>query len=83
MPDARFSFGCLVVDTERFVIERDHRPVDVQTQVFDVLAYLLERRGRRCGGPDYRDRGCNEPVMAPDVNGLPRHAGGDNLHFAS
>ena len=42
----RFSFGDFVVDTERYLIERAGLPVDVQPQVFDVLAYLLEHRDR-------------------------------------
>ena len=42
----RFSFGDFVVDTERYLVERDDLPVDVQPQVFNVLAYLLEHRDR-------------------------------------
>jgi predicted ATPase/DNA-binding winged helix-turn-helix (wHTH) protein/tetratricopeptide (TPR) repeat protein len=46
MHGVRFSFGDFVVDTERYLIERDDLPVDVQPQVFNVLAYLLEHRDR-------------------------------------
>jgi predicted ATPase/DNA-binding winged helix-turn-helix (wHTH) protein len=46
MLGVRFSFGDFVVDTERYLIERDDLPVDVQPQVFNVLAYLLEHRDR-------------------------------------
>jgi predicted ATPase/DNA-binding winged helix-turn-helix (wHTH) protein len=46
MLGVRFSFGDFLVDTERYLVERDGQPVDVQPQVFDVLAYLLEHRDR-------------------------------------
>ena len=46
MLGVRFSFGDFVLDTERYLIERDGLPVDVQPQVFNVLAYLLEHRDR-------------------------------------
>jgi predicted ATPase/DNA-binding winged helix-turn-helix (wHTH) protein len=46
MAGVRFSFGRFVIDTERFVLERDGQPVAVQPQVFDVLAHLLEHRDR-------------------------------------
>ena len=46
MLGVRFSFGDFVVDTERYLVERDDLPVDVQPQVFNVLAYLLEHRDR-------------------------------------
>ena len=41
----RYAFGRFVVDTERLVVERDGVSVDVQPQVFDVLAYLLSLKG--------------------------------------
>jgi DNA-binding winged helix-turn-helix (wHTH) protein len=42
----RFVIGDCVLDAERYVFERSGEPVQVQPQVFDVLAYLLEHRDR-------------------------------------
>lgn len=46
MVGLRFVIGDCVLDAERFVFERSGEPVQVQPQVFDVLAYLLEHRDR-------------------------------------
>jgi DNA-binding winged helix-turn-helix (wHTH) protein/alpha-beta hydrolase superfamily lysophospholipase len=42
----RYSFANLVMDTDRFVLERDGVDVRIEPQVFDVLAHLVERRDR-------------------------------------
>jgi DNA-binding winged helix-turn-helix (wHTH) protein len=42
----RYSFADIVMDTDRFVLERDGVDVRVEPQVFDVLAHLVERRDR-------------------------------------
>jgi DNA-binding winged helix-turn-helix (wHTH) protein/alpha-beta hydrolase superfamily lysophospholipase len=42
----RYSFGDVVMDTDRFVLERDGVDVRIEPQVFDVLAHLVERRDR-------------------------------------
>lgn len=42
----RFTFGDVVLDTDRFLLERGGEPVHVQPQVFDVLAHLVRHRER-------------------------------------
>lgn len=42
----RFSFGDVLLDTDRFLLERGGEPVHVQPQVFDVLSHLVLNRGR-------------------------------------
>ena len=42
----RYSFGDVVLDTERFELLRGGEPVHVEPQVFAVLTVLLERRHR-------------------------------------
>ncbi|GAA6525841.1 alpha/beta fold hydrolase [Intrasporangium sp. DVR] len=42
----RFTFGDVVLDTDRFLLERGGEPVHVQPQVFDVLAHLVLNRER-------------------------------------
>ncbi|MDC5698883.1 alpha/beta fold hydrolase [Intrasporangium calvum] len=42
----RFTFGDVVLDTDRFLLERGGEPVHVQPQVFDVLSYLVRNRDR-------------------------------------
>ena len=42
----RYAFNAFIVDTERLVVEKDGVSIDVQPQVFDVLAYLLAHRDR-------------------------------------
>jgi pimeloyl-ACP methyl ester carboxylesterase len=42
----RYSFGDIVIDTDRFVLERDGVDLRIEPQVFDVLAHLVERRDR-------------------------------------
>jgi DNA-binding winged helix-turn-helix (wHTH) protein len=42
----RFAFGEYQLDTEARSLQRQGRRVSVEPKVFDVLAYLIERRGR-------------------------------------
>ena len=42
----RFTFRDLVLDTDRFLLERAGEPVHVQPQVFDVLSLLVLNRER-------------------------------------
>jgi pimeloyl-ACP methyl ester carboxylesterase/DNA-binding winged helix-turn-helix (wHTH) protein len=42
----RFSFGDLVLDTDRFLLERRGVALHVQPQVFDVLSHLVTNRER-------------------------------------
>ena len=42
----RFSFGDVLLDTDRFLLERGGEPVHVQPQVFDVLSHLVLNRER-------------------------------------
>ena len=40
-PPMRYSFGDVVLDTDRFLLERGGQPLHVQPQVFDVLSHLV------------------------------------------
>jgi DNA-binding winged helix-turn-helix (wHTH) protein len=42
----RFLFGDVVLDTDRYLLERGGTSVAVQPQVFDELSYLVEHRER-------------------------------------
>lgn len=42
----RFTFGDVLLDTDRFLLERGGEPVHVQPQVFDVLSHLVRNRER-------------------------------------
>ena len=43
---ARYLFGDVLLDTDRYLFERAGTSVAVQPQVFDVLSYLVEHRER-------------------------------------
>ena len=42
----RYAFGGFELDTEARTLERSGRGIPVQARVFDLLAYLIERRER-------------------------------------
>lgn len=42
----RYVFGEFSLDTERFDLSRDGRPVRLQPKAFQILAYLIEQRDR-------------------------------------
>jgi pimeloyl-ACP methyl ester carboxylesterase len=42
----RFRFGDVVLDTDRFLLERGGQSLHVQPQVFDVLSHLVRNRER-------------------------------------
>lgn len=42
----RFTFGDVVIDTDRFLLERGGAPLHVQPQVFDVISHLVLNRER-------------------------------------
>jgi DNA-binding winged helix-turn-helix (wHTH) protein len=42
----RFAFGDLVLDTDRFLLERGGEALHVQPQIFDVLSHLVLNRER-------------------------------------
>ncbi|HET7762423.1 MAG TPA: alpha/beta fold hydrolase [Phycicoccus sp.] len=42
----RYTFGDVVLDTDRFLLERGGEPQHVQPQVFDVLTHLVANRSR-------------------------------------
>ena len=44
--EMRYAFGDLVLDTERYLLERGGEPQHVQPQVFDVLSLLVANRSR-------------------------------------
>ena len=42
----RYVFGDVVLDLDRFLLERSGDPQHVEPQVFDVLSHLLRNRSR-------------------------------------
>ena len=46
MRSMRYTFGDVVLDTDRFLLERGGEPQHVQPQVFDVLTHLVTNRSR-------------------------------------
>jgi DNA-binding winged helix-turn-helix (wHTH) protein/pimeloyl-ACP methyl ester carboxylesterase len=46
VPDGVYAFDDVVLDVGRFELRRQGRPVHVEPQVFDVLAYLVRHRDR-------------------------------------
>ncbi|WP_377639244.1 alpha/beta fold hydrolase [Oryzobacter terrae] len=42
----RYAFGDVVLDTDRYLLERGGEPQHVQPQVFDVLSHLVANRSR-------------------------------------
>lgn len=41
-----YQFNNIFVDTERYQLEADGNPIPTEPQVFDLLLYLIENRGR-------------------------------------
>jgi pimeloyl-ACP methyl ester carboxylesterase/DNA-binding winged helix-turn-helix (wHTH) protein len=80
----RYVIGDCMLDTERFVVEQSGQPVHVQPQVFDVLAYLLEKRDRMIPKEELLDsiwgnRFVSESALTSRIKSARRLVGDDGI----
>jgi DNA-binding winged helix-turn-helix (wHTH) protein len=78
----RFSFGDVLLDTDRFLLERGGEPVHVQPQVFDVLSHLLLHRERVVPKTElldavWGDRFVSESTLTSRIKAARRAVGDD------
>ena len=80
----RYSFGDLVLDTERFLLERGGEPQHVQPQVFDVLSHLVANRSRVVPKTElldtiWGDRFVSESTLTSRIKAARRVVGDDGI----
>src|SRR5215218_6324750 len=80
----RFTFGELVLDTDRFLLERAGRSVHVQPQVFDVLSHLVRHRDRVVPKTElldtiWGDRFVSESTLTSRIKAARRVVGDDGI----
>ncbi|GAA4404761.1 alpha/beta fold hydrolase [Fodinibacter luteus] len=80
----RYSFGDLVLDTDRFVLERGGEPQHVQPQVFDVLGHLVANRSRVVPKTElldtvWGDRFVSESSLTSRIKAARRAVGDDGI----
>ncbi|HET6967455.1 MAG TPA: alpha/beta fold hydrolase [Ornithinibacter sp.] len=80
----RYSFGDLVLDTDRFLLERGGMPQHVQPQVFDVLSHLLANRSRVVPKTElldtvWGDRFVSESTLTSRIKAARRVVGDDGI----
>jgi pimeloyl-ACP methyl ester carboxylesterase/DNA-binding winged helix-turn-helix (wHTH) protein len=80
----RFTFGDVVLDTDRFLLERDGQPVHVQPQVFDVLSHLVANRERVVPKTElldcvWGDRFVSESTLTSRIKAARRVVGDDGV----
>ena len=80
----RYSFGDVVLDTDRFLLERDGEPQHVQPQVFDVLSHLLAHRSRVVPKTElldtvWGDRFVSESTLTSRIKAARRVVGDDGI----
>ena len=78
----RFSFGDVLLDTDRFLLERGGEPVHVQPQVFDVLSHLVLNRERVVPKTElldaiWGDRFVSESTLSSRIKAARRVVGDD------
>jgi len=78
----RLHFDQCVLDTERRELRRGLAPVPVQPQVFDLLVYLIENRGRVVSKDDlllavWNGRIVSESTLISRINAARRAIGDD------
>jgi pimeloyl-ACP methyl ester carboxylesterase/DNA-binding winged helix-turn-helix (wHTH) protein len=78
----RCAFAGLVLDTDRFLLERDGETVRIEPQVFDVLAYLVTHRDRVVLKTElldeiWGDRFVSESTLTTRIKAARRIAGDD------
>ncbi len=80
----RYAFGDVVLDTDRFLLERDGEPQHVQPQVFDVLSHLLANRARVVSKTElldtvWGDRFVSESTLTSRIKAARRVVGDDGI----
>jgi pimeloyl-ACP methyl ester carboxylesterase/DNA-binding winged helix-turn-helix (wHTH) protein len=80
----RFSFGDLVIDTDRFLLERGGASLHVQPQVFDVLSHLVLNRERVVSKGElldsiWGDRFVSESTLTSRIKAARRVVGDDGI----
>ncbi|HEX6057003.1 MAG TPA: alpha/beta fold hydrolase [Intrasporangium sp.] len=80
----RFSFGDVLLDTDRFLLERGGEPVHVQPQVFDVLSHLVRNRERVVPKTElldvvWGDRFVSESTLTSRIKAARRVVGDDGV----
>ena len=78
----RYSFGDVLLDTDRFLLERGGEPVHVQPQVFDVLSHLVLNRERVVPKTElldavWGDRFVSESTLTSRIKAARRAVGDD------
>ena len=80
----RYSFGDVVLDTDRFLLERAGEPQHVQPQVFDVLSHLVVNRSRVVPKTElldtvWGDRFVSESTLTSRIKAARRVVGDDGI----
>ena len=80
----RCSFGDLVIDTDRFLLERGGTSLHVQPQVFDVLSHLVRNRERVVPKTElldsiWGDRFVSESTLTSRIKAARRVVGDDGI----
>jgi pimeloyl-ACP methyl ester carboxylesterase/DNA-binding winged helix-turn-helix (wHTH) protein len=80
----RYAFGDVVLDTDRFLLERDGQPQHVQPQVFDVLSHLVVNRDRVVPKTElldtvWGDRFVSESTLTSRIKAARRVVGDDGI----
>ena len=80
----RYAFGDLVLDTERYLLERGGEPQHVQPQVFDVLSHLVANRSRVVPKTElldtvWGDRFVSESTLTSRIKAARRVVGDDGI----
>ncbi len=80
----RFTFGGVVLDTDRFLLERDGESLHVQPQVFDVLSLLVRNRERVVPKTElldtvWGDRFVSESTLTSRIKAARRVVGDDGI----
>lgn len=83
-PLMRYSFGDVVLDTDRFLLERGGEPQHVQPQVFDVLSCLVDNRSRVVPKTElldtvWGDRFVSESTLTSRIKAARRVVGDDGI----
>jgi pimeloyl-ACP methyl ester carboxylesterase/DNA-binding winged helix-turn-helix (wHTH) protein len=83
----RWSFDGVVLDSDRFLLERAGEPVRVEPQVFDVLAYLVAHRDRVVPKTElldavWGDRFVSESALSSRIKSARRAVGDDGARQA-
>lgn len=78
----RTAFGGVVLDPDRYLIERDGEPLRIEPQVFDVLTYLVEHRDRVVAKTElldavWGDRFVSESALTSRIKAARRAIGDD------